>query len=153
MWGDLHEEKEIIVNLSSRISAGTGNRYFRELGATLYTDVYAFDAPDYENWQSETLLQMELYLAGEEVDAHEDFDEIHISYLLASRPSSDQSKVLWLVSKIIKKFDGSGTYKNKPFSPELVQEDWDACNEYLLKEWGEEPGSMGLARMIDENYA
>ena len=153
MWGELHEEKEIIILLPTAMEAGKGNRFFRELGATLYYDVYGFEAATNEVWQSESILHVELLRGGAEVDAQEDFDEIHIRFPLATRPSSDQSPALELLAKVIAKFDGVATYQGTPFSQQSVQADWDACNNYLLKEWGEEPGSQSLRRMIEENHA
>jgi hypothetical protein len=34
-----------------------------------------------------------------------------------------------------------------------VQSDWDKSHDFLLKEWGEEPGSESLRRMIEEAHA
>lgn len=153
MWGDLHEEKKIIVELPSAIEAGKGNRLLRELGATLHYDVYGFDAKSSEVWQSDSILHLHLFKEGIEVDAQDDFDEIHICYPLATRPSSDQSPALELISKIIGTFDGSASYKGQSFSGQAVLDDWDKCNSFLLKEWGEEPGSHSLRRMIEENHA
>jgi len=153
MWGELHESKDIFVSLPEMIDAGKANRIFRELGATLHYDVYSFEAEKSENWQSESILYIELRAKGKEVDAQEDFDEIHISYHLATRPSSDQTLALEKISKIIKGFSGDASYQGKKFNPDDVQNDWDSCNNYLLKEWGEEPGSSELRRMIEENYA
>ncbi len=48
MWGELHEQKEIIVSLPEKIEAGKGSRILRELGATLHYDVYSFEAKKYE---------------------------------------------------------------------------------------------------------
>lgn len=153
MWGELHEEKEISVSLSEAIEADKGNRFFRELGAQLHYDVYDFPAASYENWQSESLLHVTLLFNGKEVDAQEDFNGISLAYPFAVRPSSDQQKALNLINQIIAKFDGSATYQDQEFSVASVQADWDSCNDFLRKEWGEEPGSKSLAIMIEENYA
>ncbi|WP_420590560.1 hypothetical protein [Bacterioplanoides sp.] len=152
MWGYLHEQKEIFIKLPCVIDPGKANRLLRELGATVHYDVYGFDAQSYEAWQSESILYLNLFREGVEVYVQDDFDEIHISYPLATRPSFDQTSALDLLSKIIAKFDGNATYQGQPFSAQLVQEDWDKCNSFLLKEWGEEPGSFSLRRMIEENY-
>nr|BBJ03344.1 hypothetical protein YBY_11920 [Marinobacter nauticus] len=153
MWGELHEEKEIVITLPEPMEAGKGNRLFRELGATLHYDVYDFGAASSENWQSESLLHVTLLFNGKEVDAQEDFNAISLAYPFAVRPSSDQQDALNLISKIIAKFNGSATYQDQEFSVSAVQSDWDSCNDFLLKEWGEEPGSKSLAIMIEENYA
>ena len=153
MWGDLHEEKKIIIKLPAVLEAGKANRLFRELGATLHYDVYSFDARSREVWQSNSILHFHLLKEGVEVDAQDNFDEVHICYPLATRPTSDQSLALELVSKIISKLDGSAFYQGQMFSAEFVQDDWDQCNKFLLKEWGEEPGSQSLRRMIEENHA
>ena len=153
MWGELHESKEIHLKLPALMNAGVANRVFRELGATLHYDVYSFEAAQHEEWQSETLLGIDLLHDGNSVAAQEDFNEIRAHYLFASRPSSDQSKVLQLVSDIGNSFNASVFYMSEPFTIESVQKDWDKCNDYLLKEWGEEPGSESLARMIHENYS
>ena len=151
MWGDLHEEKPFEIVLPARVSAGLGNRKFRELGATFYYDVYAFDAPCSPGWQSDTVLNIDLYLETAEVDAQEDFDRIVATYPFASRPSSDQASAIELVMRIAAAFDGAVNYKGEKMSPEQVQADWDNCTNYLMKEWGEEPGTEELARMIQEN--
>ncbi|WP_444903078.1 hypothetical protein ACJJIU_15140 [Microbulbifer sp. CnH-101-E] len=153
MWGELHEQKEIAISLPAITEAGKGNRLFRELGATLHYDVYSFEATAHELWQSESILYVWLFRDGVEVDAQEDFDEIRIKFPFATRPSSDQSVALALLDKIISKFSGVATYQGNSFSSTSVQSDWDSCNNYLLKEWGEEPGSESLRRMIEENYA
>ncbi|PSV99568.1 hypothetical protein [Photobacterium lipolyticum] len=153
MWGELHEEKEIVILLPELMAAGKGNRIFRELGAKLHYDVYNFPATSNEVWQSESILHIVLLKNGSEVDAQDDFDEIRANYLLATRPCSDQSVALSLIAKIVTGFEGVASYGGKPFSNDLVQADWDSCNDYLLKEWGEEPGSKSLRRMIEENYA
>lgn len=152
MWGELHEKKDIEIILLETIAAGKANRLLRELGATLHYDVYSFEADDFEIWQSSSLLCLSLRMNGKEVDAQSDFNEISISYLLASRPSSDQSVAIGLVDKVIDVFNAKATYQGQPFSKETVQSDWDLCNDFLLKEWGEEPGSESLRRMIEENY-
>ncbi len=153
MWGDLHEEKEIVIRLPQMMSSGKANRLLRELGATLHYDVYNFAAKENETWQSESVLDIELWCNGSEVDAQNDVDEIHASYPFASRPSSDQSEALKLLSKIVSVFGATASYQGKEFTPISVQEDWDSCNDFLLKEWGEEPGSNSLAIMIEENHA
>ncbi len=86
------------------------------------------------------------------MDAQENFNEIRLSYPFAVRPSSDQGKAIALIQKVMEAFDANAFYKNKQFDPKKVQCDWDKCNFFLMKEWGEEPGSLGLARMIHENY-
>ncbi len=153
MWGDLHEQKEIVISLPEPVSAGKGNRLLRELGASLHYDVYGFNASLHELWQSESILYLELLSAENKVDAQEGFDAISIKYPLATRPSSDQAPALALIQKIIDKFGGVATYESRAFSVGLVQADWDECNSELLSEWGEEPGSATLRRMIEENYA
>ncbi len=153
MWGELHEEKTVEIILDSTINAGKANRIFRELGAELFYDVYAFEAKENENWQSETLLGITLKLNGIEVDAQDDFNQIDASFLFASRPSSDQSKALALIEKLLMVFNGKGIYKGCDFTVSDVQKDWDCCSDFLLKEWGEEPGSKSLAIMFHENYA
>ncbi|MBQ0806994.1 MAG: hypothetical protein KBT55_03395 [Porticoccus sp.] len=153
MWGELHEEKEIAISLDQIIAAGQGNRLFRELGAKLHYDVYDFPASSFENWQSESLLHVKLLFDGKEVNAQENFNGISLLYPFSVRPSSDQQKALNLINQIIAKFDGIATYKNQDFSVGCVQSDWDSCNDFLLKEWGEEPGSKSLRIMIEENYA
>ncbi len=153
MWGDLHESKKLILVLPEKIEAGKANRLFRELGADLHYDVYSFKAEHAEPWQSESLLYIDLKVNGVKVDAQEDFDQIDAIYLFATRPSSDQGKVLYLLEKIIEKFDAKCEYDGKKFDPIEVQKDWDSVNDFLLKEWGEEPGSKSLRIMIEENYA
>ena len=153
MWGELHEEKSIDIKLNVEISGGKANRLFNELGATLHYDVYSFDIDNYENWQAESLLHITLKNNGNEVDAQDDFDEIIASYPFALRPSSDQRKVICLIEALIKTFDGEAFYNSNIFSIESTQLDWGTCNDFLLKEWGEEPGSKSLAIMIAENYA
>ena len=54
MWGDLHEEKKIIIKLPAAVEAGKGNRLLRELGATLHYDVYGFDAKSSEVWYTQS---------------------------------------------------------------------------------------------------
>ena len=152
MWGELHEEKIITISLPDTVQAGTGNRLFRELGATLHYDVYSFSADKNEDWQSESLLHVELRAKGETVDAQDDFDEIKLVYPFANRPSSDQTKALDLSEKVASKFNGKVTYQGKAFDKAEVTKDWDSCNDFLLKEWGEETGSESLRRMIEENY-
>ncbi len=153
MWGYLHEEKKIIIELPAEIEAGKGNRLLRELGATLHYDIYGFDAKFSEVWQSDSILHLHLFKEGIEVDAQDNFDEIHICYPLATRPSSDQPPTLELMSKIIGTFGGLASYQGQSFSAQTVLDDWDKCNSFLLKEWGEEPGSHSLRRMIEENHA
>ena len=153
MWGELHELKEIEITLPETIDTGKANRLFRELGATLFYDVYAFEAEETEIWQSESLLCITLSKDGIKVDAQDDFNHITAEYLLATRPSNDQLKALNLITKIISKFNGTATYQGAPFNKDTVQKDWDNCNNYLLKEWGEQPGSESLRVMIEENYA
>lgn len=153
MWGELHELKEIEIALPETIDSGKANRLFRELGATLFYDVYAFEAENSEIWQSESLLSIRLLNGGFEVDAQNDFDNISVGYLLATRPSGDQQKALILIANIISVFGGVATYQTEPFDQRVIQADWDRCNSYLLKEWGEEPGSESLRIMIEENYS
>ena len=105
MWGELHESKKLTLVLPGKIQAGKANRMFNELGATLYYDVYSFEAEHSESWQSKTLLSIALKLNGNEVDAQDDFNQIDVTYLLAYRPSSDQSTALALIEKLIKKFN------------------------------------------------
>jgi hypothetical protein len=153
MWGELHEEKDVLVSLPRTVEAGKANRLFKELGATLHYDIYAFPATKYENWQSQSLLHVTLLNNGTEIDAQENFNAMSLVYPFAVRPSSDQSRALNLIKEIIGKFNAIATYQGKEFSVNSVQSDWDLCNDFLLKEWGEEPGSKELARMICENQA
>ena len=152
MWGELHEEKTIDLVLKETIPPGKANRLFKELGATLHYDVYSFEASENEDWQSESLLDVTLCNNENEVDAQEDFNKIRLSYPFAVRPSSDQGKAIVLIQKVMEVFEANAFYQNRQFDPQKIQDDWDECNSFLLKEWGEEPGSFGLARMISENY-
>lgn len=152
MWGELHEEKNIDLILDETISSGKSNRLFKELGATLHYDVYSFEASESEEWQSTSLLDITLYFNANEVDAQDDFNKLSLSYPFALRPSSDQSEAIILIQKIIVAFNAKAYYANNDFDPIKVQHDWDSCNDFLLKEWGEETGSLELARMIYENY-
>lgn len=153
MWGELHEEKEIAIRLPDLIEAGKGNRLFRELGASLHYDIYDFPVGDYDSWQSKSLLHIRLFNRGKEVDAQEDFDEIRAVYPFADRPSSNQHLALDLIQRLISAFAGEATYQGEAFEKQKVLKDWDACNDFLLKEWGEEPGSKSLRVMIEENCA
>jgi len=153
MWGELHETKKFIVKLPEKVQAGKANRLFREIGATLHYDVYSFKADHSEPWQSDSLLNIDLKLNNNEVDAQDDFDQIDVVYMFAYRPSSDQTKSIGLLEKIIDTFGGSCTYDGELFDYDRVQKDWDSANDFLMKEWGEEPGSESLRIMIEENYA
>tara|TARA_Y100000034_G_scaffold129692_1_gene186638 strand:- start:557 stop:1024 length:468 start_codon:yes stop_codon:yes gene_type:complete len=154
MWGELHQEKSIEIELAESVNSGQANRLFREFGATLSYDVYSFDLPqkEVEDWQSESLLYITLKNRNCEVDAQNDFDTIVASFPLATRPSSDQLKALNKVQEIAEKFNGKASYMGNEFVIGNVQTDWDMCNDFLLKEWGEEPGSKSLRIMIEENY-
>lgn len=153
MWGDLHESKVINISLPEAVEAGKGNRLFRELGAILHYDVYSFETSENELWQVESILYIELRQDEVKVDAQENFNWISIIYLLATSPSSDQSKALSLIEQIVSAFNGSASYFGQPFTIDSVQTDWDKSNDFLLKEWGEEPGSESLRRMIEEAHA
>jgi hypothetical protein len=152
MWGELHESKSVSLHLPRIWSAGEGNIIFKKLGATLFYDVYSFEAEAFDEWQSETLAGVQQYLVSVESDAFDNFDKIELEYLLASRPSSDIDKFLSLVAQLKKEFDGRVYYNGVESSLDEIRSDFVACVDYLMKEWAEEPGSRGLAIMIHENY-
>lgn len=133
MWGERHVENEIAISLSAITEAGKGNRLFRVLGGTLHYDGYNVEATAYEFWQSASILYVWLFGVGAEADAQESFDEIRITFQLATRPSSDESPALVLLVQIISNFNGAATYQGKPLSTTSVQSDWDSCHNYLLR--------------------
>lgn len=153
IWGELHESKQVEIILPKVISAGEANRLFRELGATLDYDAYSFYAENPEPWQDDCVLSVDLLKNSIEVDAQDDFDQINAIYLFASNPSCNQTEALNIIEKMIVAFNGKAKYEGYPFTRDNVQTDWDSCNDYLLKEWGEEPGSESLQIMIEENYS
>jgi hypothetical protein len=152
MWGELHESKKFDARLPAKVTAGTGNRLFRELGASLFYDCYDFIAKTPNEWQSDTLLAVDLFLGASGVDAQDDFDRFELTYLFASRSTADQVHVLDLVESIASKFDADITYDGRRYDRVFVTDNWDSCTSFLLQEWGEEPGSKELRRMIEEGY-
>lgn len=66
MWGELHESKSVSLHLPRIWSAGEGNIIFKKLGATLFYDVYSFEAEAFDEWQSETLAGVQQYLVSVE---------------------------------------------------------------------------------------
>lgn len=152
MWGELYETEVFSIRLNSEISPGEGNRLLRELGAVLHCDVYDFPAESTESWQSESLLAVTLLRSDGEVDAQEAFDAIELTYFFATRPSSDQQSALDLMENIAARFGGRIINQNRNYDRQAVLERWDQQSSELLREWGEEPGSFELRRMIEENY-
>lgn len=152
MWGELYETESFSIDIGRAISPGKGNRFFRELGAKLHYDVYAFPATSAENWQSETLLAVALFRGNDEVDAQDEFDTIELTYFFATRPSSDQQMALDVVEKTASQFGGRLSNRQTDYDRQKVLKRWDEQSGELLREWGEEPGSFELRRMIEENY-
>lgn len=72
MRSDLYEERSFEVSLTARLNGGTGNRKLRDIGSTLFYDIFTFDAPDVQDRQPETLLDLDLNLDTSEVDAQQD---------------------------------------------------------------------------------
>ena len=151
MWGDLHEMKEIELQLDTAVNPGSANRVLRSLGFALHYDIYSYDSPGPNNWQSESLLYVSLFLDTEEVDAQSRFDRIVFHYPFATRASSDQPIALDLVESVAKETGADILYNGSRYIREATQSDWDECAAFLLREWGEEPGSLELRRMIEEN--
>lgn len=152
MWGELHEEKSVTILLDDLCTAGQGNILLRGLGFTLYYDVYSFDARQSEPWQSETIASVFLFHDDVESDAQDDFNRLSLSYLLASRPSSDIDVFLALVERVATAFQGRLVYNGRPATVVDIRKDFVFCVDFLLKEWGEEPGSESLRIMIEENH-
>ncbi len=152
MWGELYETEVFSIKLRGEVEPGKGNRVFRELGATLYYDVYGFPAKSAENWQSDSLLAVRLLRSNVEVSAHEAFDTVELTYFFATSPSSVQQSALDLVENTAAQFGGRITYRDTDYDREGVLDHWDQQSSELLREWGEEPGSFELRRMIEENY-
>lgn len=150
MGDDFHEEKLVTVRLTSSCSAGAGNLLFRKLGFNLHYDVYAFAASHAEPWQSDQIADVSLYSDDVEVDAQDDFDQIVMSFLLASRPSSDIDLFLTLVERVSFEFGGTIEYAGRVMTISDIRSEFKSCVDSLLKEWGEEPGSESLALMIEE---
>jgi hypothetical protein len=153
MTSEFHEEKLVTVRLAGRCTAGAGNIAFRKLGFNLHYDVYAFAASHAEPWQSDQIADVDLYFDGAEVDAQDDFDQVVMRYLLASRPSSDIDLFLDLVEKVSSEFGGTLEYAGREMTKSDVRGEFVSCVDSLLKEWGEEPGAESLAMMIEENYS
>lgn len=152
MWGELYETEVFSIRLSGEVQPGRGNRVFRELGAVLHYDVYDFPAESGENWQSDSLLAVKLLKGNDEVDAQEAFDTVELSYFFATRPGSDQQSALDLVEKVAARFGGRIINRDTDYDRERLLDRWDQQSSELLREWGEEPGSFELRRMIEENY-
>lgn len=153
MGDDFHEEKLVTVRLTSSCSAGAGNLLFRRMGFNLHYDVYAFAASHAEPWQSDQIADVSLYSGDVEVDAQDDFDQIVLSFLLASRPSSDIDLFLNLVERVTSEFGGTIEYAGRVMTISDIRSEFMSCVESLLNEWGEEPGSESLALMIEEKYS
>jgi hypothetical protein len=105
-----------------------------------------------EAWQSETITDVSLFRDDEESDAQKDFDRIALGYLLATRPSSDIDVFLALVERVLAAFQGRLVYNGQPVTLVEIRKEFASCVDFLMKEWGEEPGSESLAIMIQENY-
>jgi len=151
MWGELYETEVFLIHLDGEVSSGKGNRVFRELGATLHYDVYEFPANAAEQWQSGSLLAIKLFRSNGEVDAQETFDMIELTYFFATRPSSDQQLTLDKVEHVASRFGGRVTNRDTNYDRQIILDRWDGQSSELLREWGEEPGSFELRRMIEEN--
>ena len=152
MWGELHEVKQVNLKLPTTCTAGNGNLLFRRLGFTLHYDVYSYGAEEKEQWQSESLSGVNLLFDGKDVDAQEDFNEIELQYFLATRPSSDIDEFLNILEKTRAEFNGVICYQSCQCSVRKIKTNFVECVDYLLKEWGEEPGAKSLAVMIHENH-
>ena len=153
MVDDFHEDKLVTIRLTSSCSAGAGNLLFRKMGFNLHYDVYAFAASHAEPWQSDQIADVSLYSDDVEVDAQDDFDQIVMSFLLASRPSSDIDLFLNLVERVTSEFGGTIEYAGRVMTIGDIKSEFMSCVDSLLKEWGEEPGSESLALMIEDKYS
>lgn len=151
---EFYEEVAVTLALAEAVSAGRLNRILRDLGATLYYDVYSFDRPDkHPRWQSEAFASVDLTLNGERADAQDGADTIRVSYPLATVPSTFIGPYVELVYTLADRLDGVPVhYDGRPITaPELTVELERMVTE-LMTEWGEEPGSQTLVMMIESQY-
>ena len=150
-----HERVSIAIRLGRTAPPGELNQQMKGLGFTLDYDVYSMPRPEsapYANWESRQLAVVYLYKDGNEVDAQDECDTVELRYPLATINSAHVEPFLRTLEATHARLGGSLLLSNAPTTVEAVSQHITQCITDLLENWGEEPGSKSLRRMIMESH-
>ncbi|MBY6111824.1 hypothetical protein KUV74_15630 [Halomonas sp. DP1Y21-3] len=151
---EFHQTVSVIIDLPRVYSPGESNRILKTAGANLNYDTYSFyrkeKAPA---WQSETIIQLKLFLSGKLVDAQDPIDKIELEYPLATLDSKYIGQFGALVDEISNIFGDASTLCGNKVSGKDVIAHCDKLSSELMESWGEEPGSKHLRIMIESMYS
>lgn len=147
-----YQEVEVQFPLNRVVSAGKVNRLLKSAGATLFYDVYGFkretEVPD---WQSECFADVYLYFQGQSADAQESIDHVVLRYPMASIGTEYIEKFCSLAQEISVAFDVTAELDGEVIDSDLLRAYLESIAARIMEDWGEEPGSMGLAILIETN--
>jgi len=147
-----HEEEIIRLKLGRVVTPGELNRVLKGLKFKLFYDVYGMESCDGEDWQSETYVDVEILFRGDETDAQGECDELRLAYPLARVDSSYIEKFADLCEVLKLKLGGELFLNNDKTNHKGILDYFTQCVSELMEEWGEEPGSKGLAFLIESSY-
>lgn len=149
-----HERVAVAIRLVRTVSPGELNRHLKALGFTLDYDVYSMPRPESDtqpNWQARQLAFVYLSKDENEVDAQDECDTVELRYPLATIDSALVEPFLRTLESTHTRLGGDLVMNGAPTTIEAVSEHITQYISDLLENWGEEPGSKNLRRMIMEN--
>ena len=148
-----YQEETVELKLGRVCQPGEINRVFKKLGFKLYYDVYALPRKDEcPDWQSDTFVNVSLLMAGAEVDAQEDCDQINLSYPLATIDSSFISEFVRVVISVKAILSGTLYHRGSIIEdPASLLVYFEECVSDLMRTWGEEPSSREVVVLIETN--
>lgn len=128
---------------------------FLSQGFNLHDDLVSLDRTGkVPPWQHSSIVEVEVQLHGNEVFGFEDgdWDKVILKYLFASLPITCAKAFIRVVNLTGEKLGIIPVYKGNEFDQDFLEGEFKRVQEDLISETGEEPGSEGLAILIQSTY-
>ena len=149
---DITESVQVALRLGRLVPPGELNKALRSLGFRLYYDVYGLPRASGEPWQSEVVIDVQLYRDGARVDAQDACDQVVLIYPFATVPTPCIDVFTAKAEAASNELGGELLLDGKRTSPSELNEFLVGLASDLMREWGEEPGSEEVTRIIESNY-
>ncbi|KZM42190.1 hypothetical protein OA92_13410 [Marinomonas sp. SBI22] len=148
-----HQSVSVFIDFDKTYSSGQLNRKLKELGATLYYDVYSFKRKDKGPiWQSESLIYVVTFYDDKEVDAQDSSNRLELKYPLATLGADQITMFAKVAGNVADSFGVKPLLDGLEVTEgEIIQHCEDLVTD-LMEQWGEEPGSKTLRIFIESQY-
>ena len=151
----LHEVEFVEIHSITKRPVSRLLPIFRGLGFILHDDVVSLDRKErIPPWQHTSIIEVEVLCDKEEVFGFRegDWDALYLEYHFATLPFELAERFIEIVFQLSVKLETTVMYQGVNVIASELKRQFSLIHDELYSETGEEPGSEGLAILIQSTY-